>query len=271
MIRILQWIYFLYACIGFVLLILLILPFALLLKMFPKRMADTGMFLMLKFISNIWFILNAWVTKNHHREKIDFNRSYLFMPTHRSYLDAAVLYTSMLKPFKTLGKIEIERTPLYGFIYKMVVITVDRSSVTAKANSFRKMKKEMETGISIGIFPEGTFPLLPSEELLPFHKGAFSLALMQQVDILPILYLDTARRMHPSKLFRLTPGVVRVVFLPPLSIAAWSKETLEELIDKTQAYMQACLNYSKEHSPESLWDFATEWQKNNNLVSCTPM
>lgn len=264
--RIIQWIYFVYVCVGFVMLILLSIPFTIILNILPKTIKDQGMFLILKMISNIWFLMSAWIPKNYHRKKIDFSKSYLFMPNHQSYLDAAVLYTSMLKPFKTLGKVEIEKTPLYGFIYKMVVITVDRSSVTAKAHSFRRMKKELDSGTSVGIFPEGTFPLEPTQELLPFHNGAFSLALMQQVDILPVLYLDTAQRMHPTKINRLTPGLSRTVFLPPVSISLWRKDNLDELKELTRSYMQACLDHGRNHNPESVWNFALEWKKKNNLV-----
>lgn len=264
--RLLQWAYFLYAALGFAVLILASFPLALFLKLFPKKVEDQGIFRILKTIANIWFLMNGWIQKNYHREKIDFSKSYLFMPNHQSFLDAAVLYTSMLKPFKTLGKVEIEKTPIYGIIYNMVVITVDRSSVTAKANSFRKMKKEMDLGISVGIFPEGTFADEPQEDLLPFHKGAFSLAMMQQVDILPVLYLDSSRRMHPTKMYRLTPGLSRTVFLPPISIASWKKEEVDDLKERTRAYMQACLQHCRSHNPQSAWNFALEWKKKNNLV-----
>ena len=59
--------------------------------------------------------------KNYHRSKIDFSKSYIITPNHQSFIDAAIIYTSIPQLFKSLGKKEIEKTPIYGIIYKMVV------------------------------------------------------------------------------------------------------------------------------------------------------
>jgi 1-acyl-sn-glycerol-3-phosphate acyltransferase len=177
------------------------------------------------------------------------------------------LYTALLKPFKTLGKVEVEKAPIYGIIYKMVVITVDRSSVTAKANSFRRMKKEMEEGISVGIFPEGTFADKPQPDLLPFQNGGFALALMQQVDILPMLFLDTAKRIHPTKITWMMPGRNRAVFLPPLTTHDLDKKASGLLKEYTQNYMQACLDFCRTNHPNNVWAFAEEWLKSKPFAT----
>jgi 1-acyl-sn-glycerol-3-phosphate acyltransferase len=231
----------------------------------PKKVKDYGMFFILKFISNAWFILGGMWPKNYHRNKIDFSKSYLIAPNHQSFLDAGVIYTAVPKLFKSLGKKEIEKTPIYGIIYKMVVITVDRSSVSAKANSFRRMKKEMEEGLSIVLFPEGTFANHPQNELMPFENGSFVLAHMQQVDILPVLFLNTVKRMHPSKLHIVTPGWNRAVFLPPISTKEIEKADLELLKNYCQQYMQTCLDFCRKNNPIYVWDFAVTWLQNNKL------
>lgn len=82
----------------------------------------------------------------------------------------------------------------------------------SQSSKFSTHEKELEEGISIVLFSEGTFTNEPQEQLNPFQIGGYSLAIMQQADILPILYLDTARRLHPSKLLQITPGMNRAVF-----------------------------------------------------------
>lgn len=231
----------------------------------PKKGRDYGMFWVLKIISNAWFILIGMFPKNYNRNKIDFSKSYLIAPNHQSFMDAAIIYTSIPQLFKTLGKAEVSKAPIYGVIFKMVCITVDRSSVTAKANSFRRMKKEMDEGISMLVFPEGTFTNTPQNELVDFQNGAFALAHMQQVDILPMLFLDTAKRMHPSKLYQVTPGWNRAVFLPPISTKGFDKADLDLLKKYTQNYMQLCLNFCREKNVEDVWNFAVTWLKNNPI------
>jgi len=225
------------------------------------------MFWLMKIISNTLFICVGMIPLNYHRKKINFSKSYIITPNHQSFLDAAVIYTSIPHVFKTLGKKELEKTPIYGVIYKTVVITVDRSSMTARAASFRKMKSELDMGNSIVIFPEGTFSDQPQLNLLPFQDGSFSLALMQQVDVLPVLFIDSAQRLHPSNLLRFTPGWNRSVYLPPIASNRFTKNDVAHFKQYTQNYMQDCLNYIRSHDLDSVWDFAVTWQKNNPLDS----
>jgi 1-acyl-sn-glycerol-3-phosphate acyltransferase len=248
-----------------VLLILFAFPITLLLLLFPSSIQNKGMFLLLKLISNAWFILCGILPKNYHRDKVDFSKSYIITPNHQSYIDAASVYTTLPRVFKSLGKIEIEKTPIYGIIYKIVVITVDRSSATAKAASFRKLKKEIERGLSLVIFSEGTFPNEPQLELMPFQSGGYALAKMQATDILPVLYLDAINRMHPLKVWNASPGLSRAVFLPPLSFTQFEKITTNELRDYAQNYMQACLDFCRRENVFDVWQFALNWQLKNTF------
>ena len=240
-------------------------PVTLVLLLFPEQIKDKGMFWLMKIISNLWFLLTGMIPVNYNRRHINFSSSYIITPNHQSYIDAAVIYTSIPSVFKTLGKKEIEKAPIYGVIYKTVVITVDRSSMTARAASFRKMKKELDLGNSLVIFPEGTFSNTPTPDLLPFQDGSFSLAIQQQVDILPVLFLDTSNRMHPSKLFGFTPGWNRTLYLPPVSIKGLEKKDVDSLKKYTENFMQACLDYSRHNKKKKVWLFAESWQKNNPL------
>lgn len=223
------------------------------------------MFWLMKIISNCWFILCGMFPINYNRRKINFSKSYIITPNHQSFIDAAIIYTSIPHVFKTLGKIEIRKAPIYGLIYKTVVITVDRSSMTARAASFRKMKSELDNGNSIVIFPEGTFSNTPQPNLLPFQDGAFSLAIMQQVAILPVLILDASERLHPSKLLQFTPGLNRTVFLPPISCEGLDKNDVASLKQYSEKYMQDCLNFARSTKISAVWNFAIKWQETHTI------
>jgi len=261
--KIVQIPYFLYVSFWFILLILISFPITLVLILLPNGMRDRGMFWLMKTISYLWFVLSGILPRNINRSKVDFSKRYIITPNHQSFIDAATIYTSIPNLFKTLGKIELEKTPIYGLIYKTVVITVDRSSLAAKAMSFRKMKLEMDKGISITIFSEGTFPDQPSPKLQPFQAGGYSLAILQQVDILPLLYLDAAYRMHPSQVWNMTPGIHRAVFLPLLSTLGLDKQHAAPLKDYAELYMQHCLDYCRQNKVSDVWEIAELWLKNN--------
>lgn len=262
--------YFIYSALLLVVLIVSAFPITLILLLFPEKVTNQGMFVLLKFICNAWYIFTGMWPKNFNRDKIDFNRSYIITPNHQSFIDAATIYTSIPHLFKSLGKKEIEKTPIYGVIYKTVVITVDRSSLKARAMSFRQMKQALDKKISILIFPEGTFSDTPIADLLPFQNGAFGLSILQQTPLLPVLFPDSASRMHPSKIIRCTPGWNRAVFLPPISVEELKKEDQESLKILTQAYMQACLNHCRNQSAESVWNFALDWMNTNRKQFLTP-
>lgn len=221
------------------------------------------MYWLMKIDSNLLFILSGIFSKTYHQKNINFEKSHIIIPTHKSYIEAVTIYTTIQKVFKTLGKKELEKTPLYGLIFKAVCISVDRSSLAARAMSFRKMKQELEQKLSIVIFPEGTFSDEPKDVLLPFQDGCFSLAIMQKCDLLPILFLDSAERMHPKKIYQMTPGYNRAVYLPAISVLERSKKDTVALKMFVQNYMQACLDFIQENDIENVWDFALKYQKNN--------
>lgn len=263
--NVLHIVHFVYVVFWFIVLIVSSFFITLVLLLFSEPIRDRAMFGLMKLISHTWFVLSGFLQRNYNLDKIDFSKSYIITPNHQSYLDAAIIYTSIPRVFKTLGKVEIEKAPIYGLIYKTVVITVDRSSITAKANSFRRMKKELEKGLSIVIFSEGTFPPEPKPSLMPFQQGGYSLALMQQTQILPVLFLDAADRMHPSRIWQTRPGMNRSVFLPPLNTDSLDKTQAENLKNYAEHYMQSCLDFCRANSVHEVWNFALLWQKNNSI------
>lgn len=263
LLRGIRFVYFVYFSILFAVLIILAFPLTLIFLLLPKKICDRAMFLMMKAGSYILFTLSGIIPRNYHRDKVSFDQSYIIIPTHQSYIEAATIYTSIPTLFKTLGKKELEKTPLYGLIFKAVCITVDRSSLSARAMSFRKMKHELDQGLSIIIFPEGTFADMPQPSLLPFQDGSFSLAILQQTDLLPVLYPDSCLRMHPGQFTQMSPGPNRAIFLPPVRVKGFQKKDTQALKVFCEKYMQACLDHFHEKNIADLWSFAIHYQEQN--------
>lgn len=209
-------VYVIYAAIFFIGIMLLILPFIFLASLLGRVRGGNIIFYFLRFWAHTWFpLVGMWVRRTYKCERD--HTPYIYVVNHSSYLDAAIAVKVMRLPFRPLGKVEMGRIPLFGFIYKKSVVPVDRSNAKARARSVREMMTVLRKGISILIFPEGTTNTT-GKLLQPFHNGAFRIAIETQTAIQPVLYPDSGKRFPHTGLLNLNPGRCRVVFLPPVPV-----------------------------------------------------
>ena len=161
------------------------------------------------------------------------DKQYVFVANHISYMDIPPIVLIAHSPLRILGKYESSKIPLFGWMYKQAVILVDRSNPERRAQSVRELKQAIDDGLSIFLFPEGTFN--ESEQpLKSFFDGAFRIAIETQTPIKPLLFIDTMERMNFSSVFSITPGKSRVVYLADIPVAGLTLEDLPAL--KAKAY-----------------------------------
>ncbi|MFM2387828.1 MAG: hypothetical protein RL660_2585 [Bacteroidota bacterium] len=258
MLRALQAIYSLWAMISFTLLILITFPIVLLILLLPEKKRVVWMHHYLQGFANAWFLSCAIKPSVYNKHLLNEQDGCVIVANHASYIDAAVLYTAISKVFKTLGKAEVAKAPLFGLIYRTVVVTVDRSSNMAKARSMINMANDIKNGLDVVIFPEGTFDDVPVE-LLPFHAGAFKLAIDSGRPVLPLILLDATKRMHPKSLWRWSPGKNRSVFLPAINTNTLGKHQDDELKDYMYSYMSHMWKYCVASGPRNSEQEALKW------------
>ncbi len=247
----------------FVALCLFFSPILIIAYFLPTKAQDYIAHFILVFSANFWCVVGCIFPRIYYRNKIDFKKSYVVVANHQSYFDPVQMYTALPYFFKSVGKVEIKKVPIFGMLYKMAVIVVDRSSVSKSATTYRQMVRYLRNNWSILIFPEGTFSIPEQPQLLAFKKWAFTLVQKEQKAVLPMLFVDTAQRMPPGKLFEFTPGYLTTVFLPPIPFDKFEQEA--DLRKFTQEYMQACMDYCRDKDYESVWDFAEEYLKEQIL------
>ena len=155
--------------------------------------------------------------RNIYESPHDKKKQYVFVANHISYLDSPVLVKTIRQPLRVLGKIEMKNVPVFGFIYSYAVIKVDRSNTENRANSIRNLRSVLNKGISIFVFPEGTFNLT-GRPLKDFYDGAFRVAIETQTPIKPVLFLNAYDRMNYRSLFSMNPGKSRSVFLEEIPV-----------------------------------------------------
>ncbi|MES1221156.1 MAG: lysophospholipid acyltransferase family protein [Bacteroidota bacterium] len=233
----LQWIYSMYAFVSFVAVMLLIFPFAFVASFFGRIKGGNIVIRLCMLWADCWFALIFIWPRRIFEVPHDKNKPYIFICNHISFIDAAVLVKAIRKPFRPLGKIEMRKVPVFGFIYDKAIVSVDRSNADNRANSIRLLKSITKKGISVMIFPEGTFNMT-HKPLKDFFDGAFRVAIETQTPIKPILFLDTYDRMNYRSLFSLTPGKCRIIYLDEISVEGLSMTDLPKLKEKAFVIME---------------------------------
>jgi 1-acyl-sn-glycerol-3-phosphate acyltransferase len=241
LIQVLKLFYTIYALLIFIGLTLIVFPCALTASLVGGRIKGGNFIYRICMLwADIWYFLIGIFHKNIYEQKLDPHQSYVFVANHTSYLDATLIPKAIRTPVRPLGKVEMAKIPFFGFIYKRVIVTVDRSSPQNRANSVRILKSILGKGISIFFFPEGTFDD-KAEPLQPFYDGAFRIAIETGTPIRPMLFLDAYDRMHPVYFFLMSPGRCRVIFLQEVSVEGLTMKDLPQLKQQVFALMESKL------------------------------
>jgi 1-acyl-sn-glycerol-3-phosphate acyltransferase len=236
----LQWIYCIYAFVLFVAIMLLLFPFVLIASFFGRIHGGNAIFRLCMLWADLWFPLIFIFPKKLYEVPHDKSRPYIFVANHISLLDAGILPKAFRQPLRPLGKAEMSKIPVFGFIYKNVIVSVDRSSAANRAQSIRILKSIIEKKISVLFFPEGTYnqTFRPLKE---FYSGAFRVAIETQTPIKPVLFLDTYDRLQYSNAFSLNPGKCRIVFLDEIPVEGLGINDTKSLKEQTFKIMESKL------------------------------
>ncbi len=193
-----------------------------------------------------WFARNVWANiilygmgfwpKVYKESSLKKGASYMWVANHTSMIDIMLLLKVSSTPFVFVGKKELVKMPLFGYFYKRVCIMVDRSSPRSRRNVYVRAQKRLDTGLGIGIYPEGLVPH-PSVHLAPFKDGAFRLAIQYQIPIVPVSFMDCKRRFpfqFQYKYFVGGPGLLRAHIHKPIETLGLTNDSKEVL--KKQVY-----------------------------------
>jgi 1-acyl-sn-glycerol-3-phosphate acyltransferase len=236
--RPLQWLYVIYAFALFVILMIPVFIWSIAVLPLGRTRAGNLIYYGCVVWADIWFFLLFIHHRNIYIEKPVKGRSYIFVSNHISYMDSAIILKAFRRPVRPLGKVEMSRIPIFGFIYKNVIVSVDRSSSANRSKSVQVLKSVLRKGISVLVFPEGTFNLT-HQPLKDFYDGAFRIAIETGTPIKPVLLLDAYTRMHYASVFSLNPGKSRALFLPEIPVAGLTTSDVSQLREKVFSLMKA--------------------------------
>jgi 1-acyl-sn-glycerol-3-phosphate acyltransferase len=202
-------------------------------------------------LSKIWAHIMLKATGVHPvirgREKIAKGQSYIIISNHQSEYDILALVTTLRIPFRWIIKMELRKIPLFGYaLYVSRNIFIDRSQTEKAVKSIKEGLDRLPKGVSVMFFAEGT----RSEDgsIQPFKKGGFMMALEKSMPILPIT-VNGSRKVLPKKSLIFNPGPIEVVVSDPIETKGYTKEQLQELIERTRGVIIAQFNSNYPHEP----------------------
>lgn len=235
--RLLQYLFCLYAGLLFVLLMLLVFPFIMLSLVLGKIKGGNIIYQLCRLWGLTWYSLIGIRHKEIYETPHDRNKQYIFVANHSSYMDIPPIVLIAHQPMRILGKHEMVKVPVFGWIYRSAVILVDRHNSDTRSKSVRALKSALRHHISIFIFPEGTFNET-KQPLKEFYDGAFRIAIETKTPIKPVLLVDTLDRLHYRGIFELTPGLNRVVYLEEVPVTGLTLKDIQSLKQKVYTIME---------------------------------
>ncbi len=202
-----------------------------------------------KYPSALWAKVCAWLTPAlvsvNGREHLADAQAYVVVSNHQSQYDILLLYGWIGLSVKWIMKKEIRKIPAIGIANEKIGnIFIDRSKPAVAQKTINDAIAKLKDGVGILFFPEGT----RSEDgkLIAFKKGAFRIAIEQQLPILPVTVKGT-REILASGSFTPFPGKMSLTLHPPISVAGLSldnPEDLAQLMEKSKTAIASGLDNS---------------------------
>lgn len=195
----------------------------------PKR---TIMFINLSRLwMGVWLPLAGIKLVIKGKEHFKKGENYVVVCNHNSFMDVPVTSPGIPGGNKTIAKIELSKIPLFGIIYRRGSVLVDRKNEESRTKSYAYMKKVLDMGLHMCIYPEGTRnkTINPLKE---FKEGAFRLAIESKKSIIPAVLFNTKKVLPQDKKFYFWPGRIEMHFLNPVSTEKYQIADAKELKEK---------------------------------------
>jgi 1-acyl-sn-glycerol-3-phosphate acyltransferase len=183
-----------------------------------------------------------WTFRTSGVQIHDPRHPYVVVSNHESLADVFLIG---LLPWemKWLSKESLFHLPVMGWLMRLAGdVSVRRDDPESRAAAMAELRDWLRKRVSVMIFPEGTRS--PTDELLPFHDGAFRLAIEAGVPVLPLALAGTRAAISKGSLL-LGRAHAEVRVLEPVSTAGLTiadvpalRERVRRLITKARAELQ---------------------------------
>ena len=173
------------------------------------------------------------------RENVPRDRAVVFCANHQSNVDPPVLFRALHRRLHILYKAELRKVPVLGRAMEIGgFIAVERENREAAFASIERAAASVRAGNSFLIFPEGTRSR--TDDLLPFKKGGFVMAISAQAPIVPVAISGGRESMHKGSAM-IRPVDVTIRIGEPVETAGMDADDRDRLIETVRERIQAML------------------------------
>ncbi|QSE97723.1 lysophospholipid acyltransferase family protein [Fulvivirga lutea] len=227
--KIIRGLHTVYALIIFMILFILLLPLFLIPIFRQSQFHLTGIFN--RIWANLFFRLTFFPIDLEYRFNYKEKRQYVFCPNHFSYLDIPTMGLNKINAV-FVGKNDMENIPLFGYMYRKLHITVDRTSLKSRYNTILRSFEAIDEGKSLMIFPEGGILTNNVPEMVKFKDGAFRTAIEKQIPIVPVT-IPYNWIILPDGQWLPKVRTIKVIYHEPIETKGLTLENLAELKQQT--------------------------------------
>lgn len=174
------------------------------------------------------------------RSDLDPDQAVLLVSNHQGDFDIPMLLAYSGRQIAFVAKKELAHLPLISRWMRLLgCIFLDREDRRKQVKQVRQIVSQLERGLSMVIFPEGTRS--QGGAMRPFAAGSLNIAEKAGVPILPVTLVDT-HKLFPKGGLLLPGAKVSVILHPTIDPSTLSKEEKKSLHTRVQDIVQSGLD-----------------------------
>ena len=169
---------------------LILFPIEWLIGRISPKAKDISSLRFVQFVFKVILFLSGVSTTVIGLENIPKDEPVVFIGNHRGFFDTVVSYSRMPRLTGFIAKKEMQKVPFIRLWMKYLhCLFMDRSNPREGLKTILSGVEQINNGISIVIFPEGTRN--KGDGIMPFHGGSFKLADKSNCKIIPMVQNNT--------------------------------------------------------------------------------
>jgi len=173
------------------------------------------------------------------REHVPLDRAAVYCANHQSNVDPPIVFDAVHPRMHILYKHEIDQIPILARAFRLGgFIPVDRRNKEAAMRSIEAGAASIRSGNSFLIFPEGTRSR--TDELLPFKKGGFVMAIKAQAPVVPVAVQGGRDAMRRGS-WIIRPVIFSIRVGRPVETARTDLDDRDEVIAKVRHEIESLL------------------------------